>query len=63
MSDILWRSVELGHIDIITEGSFLSSFNISPQRGHLEAAYWIFTYLHSHKKGDHVVFDDTKDTV
>ena len=36
MSDILWWSVEPGRIHIITEVSFLSSFNIPPHRGRLE---------------------------
>mmetsp|Transcript_33509 Transcript_33509/g.34005 ORF Transcript_33509/g.34005 Transcript_33509/m.34005 type:complete len:97 (-) Transcript_33509:597-887(-) len=39
MIGILRLSVELGRIDITTEVSFLSSFNVSPRRGHLEAAY------------------------
>ena len=33
MIGILRCSVELGRIDIITEVSFLSSFNVSPRRG------------------------------
>ena len=63
MIGILQWSVELGRIDIITEVSFLSSFNISPRRGHLEAAYRIFEYLHYHKNGRRVVFDDAKPKV
>ena len=30
---------------------------------HLEAAYWVFEYLYSHKTGSHVVFDDAKPKV
>ena len=40
--------------------SFLSSFNVSPRRGHLEAAYRIFEYLYYHRKGGRVVFDDAE---
>ena len=58
MIGILRWSIELGRINIITEVSFLSSFNISPREGHLEAAYRVFEYLYSHKNGGHVVFDD-----
>ena len=35
----------------------LSSNNISPRRGHLEAAYQIFEYLSTHDRGGQVVFD------
>ena len=63
MIGILWWSVELGHIDIITEVSFLSSFNVLPRRGHLEAAYRIFEYLYYHKNGGRVVFDNAKPKV
>ena len=45
MIGILRWSVELGRIGIITEVSFLSSFNVSPCKGHLEAAYRIFRIL------------------
>ena len=48
----------MGRIGIITEVSFLSSSNVSPREGHLEAAYRVFEYLYSHKRGDRVVFDD-----
>ena len=47
----------------ITEVLFLSSFNVSPRRGHLEAAYRIFEYLYFHKTGGRVVFDDAKPKV
>ena len=43
--------------------SFLSSFNVSPRQGHLEAAYRVFEYLYSHKNGGCVVFDDAKPKV
>lgn len=57
MIGILRWSVELGRIDIITEVSILSSHNVSPRRGHLEAAYQIFEYLSTHERGGRVVFD------
>ena len=63
ITGILPWSVELGRIDIITAVSFLSSFNVSPRRGHLEAAYRIFEYLYYHKKGGRVVFDDAEPKV
>ena len=55
MIGILQWSIELGRINIITEMSFLSSFNVSSREGHLEAAYWMFEYLYSHKRGGLVV--------
>ena len=58
MIGILRWSIELRHIDIITEVSFLSLVNISPREGHLEAAYRVFEYLYSHKTGGCVVFDE-----
>ena len=58
MIGILRWSILLGRIDIITKVSFLSSFNVSSREGHLEAAYRVFGYLYSHKRGDRVVFDD-----
>ena len=58
MIGILRWSIELGHIDIITEVSLLSSFNVNPCEGHLEAAYRIFEYLYNHMNGGRVVFDD-----
>ena len=57
MIGILRWSIELGRIDIITEISHLSSFNCSPREGHLEAAYQVFEYLYSHKKGGRIVYD------
>ena len=43
--------------------SFLSSFNVSPREGHLEAAYWVSKYLYFHKKGGRVVFNDVEPEV
>ena len=57
MVGILRWSVELGRIDIITEVSILSSNNVSPRKGHLEAAYQIFEHLSTHDRGRRVVFD------
>ena len=51
-------SIELGRIDITTEVSFLSSFNVNPCEGHLEAAYWVLEYFYSHKNGGRVVLND-----
>ena len=48
MIGILRWSVEFGRIDIITVVSMLSSNNVSPRKGHLEAAYQIFEYLSTH---------------
>ena len=36
----------------------LSSFNVNPREGHLEAAYRVFKYLYNHMNGGRVVFDD-----
>ena len=58
MISIFRWSIELERIDIITEVLFLSSFNVSPREGHLEASYCVFEYLYPHKKGGRVVFDD-----
>ena len=57
MISILWWLIELGRINIITEVSFLSSFNVNPRERHLEAAYRVFEYLYSHKNGGRVVSD------
>ena len=59
MIGILRWSIELGRIDIITKVSLLSSFNVNPREGHLEAAYCIFDYLYNHMNGGRVVFDDS----
>ena len=45
MIGILCWLIELGRIDIITEVSLLSSFNVNPREGHLEAAYRVFEHL------------------
>ena len=37
--------IELGRIDIITEVSMLTSHQVLPREGHLEACYSIFAYL------------------
>ena len=58
MIGILRWSVDLGRIDIITEISMLSSHNVSPRAGHLEAAYQIFEYLSDHERSC-VVFDSS----
>ena len=55
---ILQWLIELGHIDIITQVLFLSSFNVSPLEGHLETAYCVFEYLYSQKTVGRVVFND-----
>jgi hypothetical protein len=55
---ILWKSVELGCIDIATAVSHLSNFLAAPRRGHLEAAYHIFAYLKAHACSK-LLFDDT----
>jgi len=41
--------VELGRLDIMTEVSMLSAHNAMPREGHLEAVYYIFSYLKGHK--------------
>ena len=40
--------IELGHMDILTEVSQLSSFQAMSRVGHLEACYAIFAYLRKH---------------
>ena len=40
--------IELGRIDIQTEVSALSSYQVQPREGHLEACYHIFAYLRKH---------------
>ena len=40
--------IELGRIDIATEVSALSAFQVQPREGHLEACYHIFAYLRKH---------------
>jgi hypothetical protein len=50
--------VELGHIDIATEVSLLSSHLGYPQEGHLEMALHIMSYL-SQKHNKRLIFDLT----
>jgi hypothetical protein len=45
---VLRWSVELGRIDIHTSVALLSQYLSMPRRGHLNAAYGIFTYLKKH---------------
>jgi hypothetical protein len=55
---ILRWCVELGHIDIITEVSVLSTYLCLPREGHLEAVFHVFAYLGlNHNARD--VFDPT----
>ena len=60
MISILQWSIKLGRIDIITEVSFLASFNVSPHERHLETTYRMFKHLYFHKKGGCVVFSDAE---
>ena len=55
---ILRWMVELGRIDIITEGSMLASHLALPCRGHLEAYFHMFAYLKSNHNAT-VVMDPT----
>jgi hypothetical protein len=50
--------VELGSIDIITEGSMLSTHLCLPREGHLEDVFHVFAYLMLHHNA-RVVFDPT----
>ena len=50
MIGILWWSISLGRINIITEVSELLFHNVSPNTGHLEAAYQIFEFLSEHER-------------
>ena len=56
---ILRWSVELGRIDIYHEVSILSSYNVSPRLGHLEALYRIFAYLKKQPK-IRLILDDLR---
>ena len=51
--------IELGHMDILTEVSQLSSFQAMPCVGHLEACYAMFEYLRKHPTMS-LVFHPTK---
>jgi hypothetical protein len=50
--------VELGHIDIITEVSMLSTYLFLPRGGHLDAVFHVFDYLALHHN-TRVMFDPT----
>jgi hypothetical protein len=51
-------AVELGHVDITTEVSMLSSHLALPRKGHLVGAFHIFAYLEK-KHNAQMVFDPT----
>jgi hypothetical protein len=51
--------VELGHIDIATEVSLLSSHLAFPPEGHLETAIHIMSYLSQKHNTRLVIFDPT----
>jgi hypothetical protein len=53
---ILRWCVELGHIDIITEVSMLSTFLCMLREGHLDAVYHLFAYMSLYHNA-RVVFD------
>ena len=59
MIGMLQLLMELGCVDTIIEVSVLSSHNVSPRAGHLEAAHRICEYLFTHVRGGYVVFDDS----
>jgi hypothetical protein len=42
---ILRWALEMGRVDIVLEVSLMSSFNVLPREGHLEALYHMFPYL------------------
>jgi len=42
---VLQWIVELGRLNIKAEVSMLSAHNTMPHEGHLEAVYYIFSYL------------------
>ncbi len=50
--------VELGHIDIATEVSMLSSYLVCPRKGHLENALHVMGYLRL-KHNSRLIFDPT----
>ena len=52
----LWWMVELGRTDIAEEVSELSSYLVVPREGHLEALFWIYSYL-QYKKNSLMMFD------
>ena len=53
---VLRWMVELGRVDIITEVSMLASQMAMPRRGHLEAVFHMYAYLHN-KHNSTMVFD------
>jgi hypothetical protein len=55
---ILRWCVELGHIDIITEMSMISTYLFLTREGHLEAVFHVFAYL-ALDHNNRVVFDPT----
>jgi hypothetical protein len=59
---ILFWCVELGHIDIITEVSMLSTYLCLPHEGHLEAVFHVFACLGLHHNA-RIVFDPTYPSV
>jgi len=52
---ILRWAVELGRLDIYAEVSMLSQFQCAPRQGHMEAIYYIFSYL-KHNPNCRIVF-------
>ncbi len=54
---ILRWIVELGRIDICCEVSMMSSYNVAPRSGHLDAVLHVFAYLASHDRS-RLVMDD-----
>lgn len=53
---VLRWATEIGRVDILHEVSKLSSYNVSPHEGHLEAIYRVFAYLKKHENST-IVFD------
>ena len=56
---ILRWMVELGHVDICTEVSMMSSHLALPRKGHLEALMHLFAYLKAHHNSE-MVFDPSE---
>jgi hypothetical protein len=59
---ILRWIVELGRVDICCEVSLLSSHLALPRKGHLDAVFHIFGYLHHHSNSE-MVFDPTEPAI
>ena len=53
---VMRRRIEIGHININTEVSLLSSHSAMPRQGHLEAALHIMSYLKL-RHNSRLVFD------